>query len=111
MAKVWSCTLLIGKPIVFLPISSGTVLVSLLCNSPIKMNFWLDAARTFGVAGNALSSPRVMLKGLAALEAVWEPQVFKHVKGVSKFLLSSPLSLIVHMMPLERVQTKDTALF
>lgn len=111
MTKVWSCTLLIDKHIFSLPVSSGTFLVPLLCNSPIKMNLWLDAIRAFGVAGNALSSPRVMLKGLAALEAVWEPQVFKHVKGVSKFLLSSPLSLIVHMMALERVRIKDTALF
>lgn len=44
--------------------------LSLLSNSPIRMNFWIGAVRTFGVAGNALSSPRVMLKGLAALEVV-----------------------------------------
>lgn len=75
------------------------------------MNFCLDAVRAFGVAGNALSSPSAMLKGLAALEVVWEPQVVKHMKGVWKFLLLSSLKLIVHMMALEKVQTKDAALF
>lgn len=66
MAKVWSCTLLIGKPIVFLPISSGTFLVSLLCNSPIKMNFWLDAARTFGVAGECSVITKGYAKGIGS---------------------------------------------
>lgn len=42
----------------------------------------LDSVRASGVAGLTLSSPRAMLKGLAALEVVWEPQVYKHVKGI-----------------------------
>lgn len=111
MGKIRSCTLFMSKPIFSLPISSGTFLVSLLSNSPIRMSFWLDAVRASGVAVNVLPSPRVMMKGLAALEVVWESQLFKHMKGIWKFLLSSSLSLIVPMMALEKVQKKDAALF
>lgn len=48
----------------FFPCQYPRVLVSLLSNSPM-----LDAVRASGVAGNALSAPRVVLKGLAALES------------------------------------------
>lgn len=49
-----------------------SLLISLLCNVPGKLHFWVDSVRSFSMAGSALSLSRVLLLGTDSFgNTVW----------------------------------------
>lgn len=95
MGKVWSRTLLISKPIFSLPISSGTFLVSLFSNSPIRMSFCLDGVKGIWCGWECSVITRGYVKGFGSPGSSVEAsgsQTHERSFKVLAFIFSQPYS-------------------